>query len=152
MPNKKVTLTAEGKKQLENKIAKTQLKIIQLTQSVDRVIQLFGVHDELYLERLQFKKHAEYKLSELKALLNNSEVLNKKKHTNEVEIGCEVVLKAADQKRTYQIVETYEANPMRGKVSNVSPLGKSLLGRKLGEVVKMVSPQGMVSYEIAAIS
>jgi len=152
MTNKKVSLTVEGKKALEDKIAKTQLKIMQLTQSVDRVIRLFGIHDDQYIERVQLKKLAEYELSELEELLHNTKVLTKRASTSAIEIGCKVVLKAEDQDKTYQIVETFEANPIVGKVSNISPLGKSLIGRKLGEVVKILSPQGMVSYEIAAIS
>jgi transcription elongation factor GreA len=152
MPNQKVVLTAEGKKNLENKIAKTELKIMQLNMSIERVIQLFGLNDEQYLERLQMKKIAEYELSELQDLLSNSELISKQSANSSIEIGCEVVLKSEEQSRTYQIVETYEANPMDGKVSNISPLGKSLLGRRLGEMVKMVSPNGMVSYKIDAIN
>lgn len=154
MKSQTIVLTAEGKATLEERIAKAQLKIMQLSESVDRAIQLFGLQDDEYLERVTIKQEAERELKSLKDLLSRAEIMKDGQVYEKIELGSRVKLLAEETNKQleYRIVETYEANPLEAKVSDMSPLGKSLLGKKLGERVSLISPYGMVNYRIDGIS
>lgn len=69
-----------------------------------------------------------------------------------VGIGCHVVIKNESIEKSYQIVGGIEANPSQGRLSNVSPIGKALLGKKVGDSVTISTPKGMTTYTIAKIS
>lgn len=151
MEGQTIILTAEGKETLQQRIGKAELKIMQLTQSVERAIQLYGLHDEQYAERLELKLDAEAELSILKDMLSRAQIIEAPLDKGKVSIGSKVVLSGEEAVKEFQIVDSYEADPLKGKVSTVSPLGKSLLGRKLGEMVRLISPNGVVNYTISAI-
>ena len=68
-----------------------------------------------------------------------------------VEIGCTVTIKNNDKLQKYQIVGREEADPKLGKISNESPLGKLLIGRKVKESVNLKTPAGETTYEILSI-
>lgn len=67
------------------------------------------------------------------------------------EIGCKVTIKNDEELQKYQIVGKEEADPKMGKISNVSPLGKLLLGKRVGESVELLIPSGKVNYKIIEI-
>ncbi|MBI5830649.1 MAG: GreA/GreB family elongation factor, partial [Chloroflexi bacterium] len=69
-----------------------------------------------------------------------------------VHVGSKVkVQEDANKPELYSIVGAAEANPAKGLISNESPLGKSLLGRKVGDEVKVNAPAGMLSFRVIAI-
>lgn len=68
-----------------------------------------------------------------------------------VEIGCTVTLKIDNKLETYSIVGKEEADPKLGKISNVSPLGKSLLGKRIGDNIELLTPSGKANYTILKI-
>ena len=76
-----------------------------------------------------------------------------KKHVKVIQVGHTVVLrnKANSQKEQYIIVGSTEADPPKGKISNESPVGKSILGKGIGEKVTLAVPEGRASYEILKI-
>lgn len=68
-----------------------------------------------------------------------------------VEIGCKVTIKNIDKLQKYHIVGREEADPKIGKISNESPLGKLLLGKRVGESIELKTPSGKINYEIIKI-
>lgn len=68
-----------------------------------------------------------------------------------VEIGCKVTIKNDDELLKYQIVGKEEADPKLGKISNESPLGRLLLGKKVGENIELKTPSRKTRYEIIKI-
>jgi len=74
-----------------------------------------------------------------------------KPSSDTVEIGSKVTVISSDGQETYTIIGSAEANPSRGKISNESPVGQALLGRKIGEVISLRVPAGTVKITIAAI-
>lgn len=146
-----VQLTAQGKKDIIKRIQKLETKVKELTLSVENAIAKFGMHDEAYHERLELKQMTEAELVELQHLLENSVVLESHANHSTIEIGCTVQLKNGRSKTKYQLVESYEANPIEGKISVQSPLGRSLVGKSLGEIIQINSPAGLSKFEIAAI-
>lgn len=68
-----------------------------------------------------------------------------------VEIGCKVTIKNNEELQKYYIVGKEETDPKQSKISNESPLGKLLLGKKVGENVKLKTPSGEINYKILKI-
>lgn len=69
-----------------------------------------------------------------------------------VGIGSEVIVSNNNVKTTYKIVGDYEANPFEKKISQHSPLGRALIGRKEGDVVDFESPKGITSYTVESVT
>jgi transcription elongation factor GreA len=70
----------------------------------------------------------------------------------QVDIGCEVTVHASGQEHTFTIVGEFEADPIKKKISHDSPLGKALMGKKVGETVEFEAPVGKVTYEVKQIN
>lgn len=68
-----------------------------------------------------------------------------------VEIGCKVTIRNGEELQKYQIVGREEADPKMGKISNESPLGKLLLGKRAGESIELTTPSGKINYKIIKI-
>ena len=92
------------------------------------------------------------RIDELKNIIDHHEIIKNpaKDKQNVVGIGAKVKIDINGQKDEFMIVGTLEANPMAGKISNESPVGKALLGRKIGEEISISSP-AKVSYKIKGI-
>ena len=81
----------------------------------------------------------------------NVEIIAKPKGDSKVQIGSTVTLKNGVTK-TFQVVGTVEADPLNGKISDESPIGMALLGKKLGENVEIVTTVETATYKISQIS
>lgn len=68
-----------------------------------------------------------------------------------IDVGCKVTLHVNGKKDMYTIVGEWEANPSEKKISHSSPLGKALLGKKVGEKVEVEAPIGKIIYKIISI-
>jgi len=92
-----------------------------------------------YQSALEEQKRLEMRIFELEQLLKNAKVAKNKKSEGVVDIGSEVILIDLKTKKTvrFEIVGFGEANPLEGKISTESPLGKALLGKKKNDVVEI---------------
>ena len=88
---------------------------------------------------------------EIKAILDEAEVISSQSGKHNVTIGSTIVVKVDGQEKTYTIVGGQEADPTIGKISNESPLGSAFLGKKEGDKVKARLPKGEVEYKIVEI-
>ncbi len=86
----------------------------------------------------------------LKRVIENSQVI-KPTITSRVDIGCSVVVASNDVETTYKIVGDHEADPTRHMVSYRSPIGQALMGRKVGDKVKVVVPSGKLHLKVEKI-
>lgn len=93
------------------------------------------------------------KIAELKDLIENAEIITKSDRTDEVGLGNAVTVRDLDfgDEATYIIVGSQEADPASGKISDDSPVGKGLMGHKVGDVVEIHVPAGVVKFEILRI-
>lgn len=93
----------------------------------------------------------EDKILQLENMLRNAEIINTEKNDGEfIRVGCRIHLKNIidGSEIEYIIVGPAEADPFSGKISNVSPLGQALLGRKKGDSLEFSVPDGISRYEI----
>jgi transcription elongation factor GreA len=94
----------------------------------------------------------EGRIASLEALIKNAVLIDENHSTTHVQIGSTVELKSADGVEKYTIVGSAEAAPGNGRISNESPVGRALLGRKKGDKVKVTVPAGDFTYTIVGIS
>ncbi|MCX6050189.1 MAG: transcription elongation factor GreA [Chloroflexi bacterium] len=96
----------------------------------------------------------EGKIRELENILKHAQLIKEDAApANVVAIGRTVIIQEEDMdtKETYTIVGSREADPMNGRVSNESPMGKALLGKKAGQKVKVESPGGQITFKIIKV-
>jgi transcription elongation factor GreA len=90
------------------------------------------------------------RIAEIDNIINNVEII-KKTSSSKVTLGSVVTLKGASSKQ-FQVVGTVEADPLNGKISDESPIGQALLGRKVGDEVEIKTPAETTKYTISAIA
>lgn len=93
------------------------------------------------------------KIAEIKNLIENAVILDNAHSGQVVSMGCKVTVRERSEEdtETYQIVGSQEANPMQGRISDESPLGRSLMGHSQGDEVTYEAPMGVLHYEIISI-
>ncbi|PKB78516.1 MAG: transcription elongation factor GreA [SAR202 cluster bacterium Io17-Chloro-G9] len=95
----------------------------------------------------------EGRILSLDNLINNAVIIDDNRGAGDiVEVGSSVTVKGQDGKNyQYTITGSAEADPSQGKISNVSPIGKALLGKKISEITEVNIPSGKIKLEILAI-
>ena len=107
-----------------------------------------------YLEVKEEQAFLEGRIEELEDVIRNAKIAVKttKSVLDAVEIGCAIAVLADKQKHNYILVGKEQADPLAGKISSESPLGKAMLGRKVGESFDIFTPSGNKKYKIIEIT
>ena len=153
---KEVILTAEGYKKLQQEIEfLSNDKRREVAERI-RIAREFGdiAENAEYDDAKNEQAHLEARIALLEERLRAARVVTKKEiKSGEVSIGTKVRLRDMDAKQTieYHIVGSAEADPAENKLSNESPVGKAIMGRKKGEVVEVAAPRGALKYKILDI-
>ncbi|HSW85109.1 MAG TPA: transcription elongation factor GreA [Candidatus Saccharimonadales bacterium] len=107
-----------------------------------------------YQSALAEKDRNETRTAEIENILQNVEIIKKPRGDNKVQLGSNVKLKGQQggQTKEFQVVGTVEADPLSGKISDESPIGKALIGHKVGESVEISAPTDSSTYKIVSIS
>ncbi|HPB17824.1 MAG TPA: transcription elongation factor GreA [Clostridia bacterium] len=156
MADKKVLMTYEGIKELEEELAtlkgKTRMEVSDRLKSAISFgdITENSEYDEAKNEQAQVEARIMY----LENLLMNVEVIDSDNiDTTNVTVGCRVKILDFEynEEEIYQVVGPTEANPFNMRISYESPIGKAILGRKVGETVEFDSPSGPVKVKILEI-
>lgn len=104
-----------------------------------------------YSEAREEQARVESRIFELEEMLKQVSVIEKSSSVNEVHVGSTVTIKKDGKTLSYNIVGSNETIPEEGRISNESPLGKALLGHKVGDEVSFETPGGKASYIITKI-
>jgi len=153
---KDVILTAEGYKKLQQEIEYLSNDKRREVAERIRIAREFGdiAENAEYDDAKNEQAHLEARIALLEERLRAARVVTKKEiKSGEVSIGTKVRLRDMDAKQTieYHIVGSAEADPAENKLSNESPVGKAIMGRKKGEVVEVAAPRGSLKYKILDI-
>ena len=156
MEQQEVILTQEGYNKLEEEL--NYLKTEKRTEIAERIKVARGFGDlsenSEYDEAKSAQAENEEKIIELETKIRNAKVIDAKEiDTKTVQIGNTVRLLDVEfnDEIEYTIVGSTEVNLEEKKISNESPIGKALLGRKKGETVDVNAPDGVVQFKILAI-
>lgn len=104
-----------------------------------------------YSSARQEQERVEGRIAEIEHILLNVDIIKKPRGDSKVQLGSMVTLKNHDTKK-FQVVGTVEADPLNGKISDESPIGQALIGKKLGDDVEIVTPAETTTYKITDIS
>ena len=88
---------------------------------------------------------------ELEYLIKNATLIEETASTGVVGVGSKIKIRDNSTVREYKIVGSQEADPLAGLISHESPIGKAFLGKKIGAVVEINVPKGVIKYEIIEI-
>jgi transcription elongation factor GreA len=139
----------ELKKELE--FLKTQ-KRMEVAEQLKRAKEYGDLSENSeYAEAREELNLVESRIFELEELLRKAVIIKKTEGSDKIEIGSKVTVKKDGQIFSYLIVGSNESKPEEGKISNESPIGRSLLGRKVGDSVVVTTPAGQVTYQITKI-
>lgn len=133
MIKKTISLTSEGKKELERELDEL-IKNRPVVAEKIATARAFGdlSENEEYSSARNEQKMAESRILEIQDILKNAKIIRGGKK-DKVDLGATVSLEMGGRKVEYTLVGPTEANPLEGKISNESPIGKALLGKKAGE-------------------
>ena len=154
---KDVILTAEGFKKLTQEIEFLSTEKRREVADRIRVALEFGdiAENAEYDDAKNEQALLEHRIATLEERLRNARVIEKKDVAKDVvSVGSLVRLRDLDAKQTveYRIVGSAEANPAENKLSNESPVGKAIIGKKKGETVDVATPRGSLKYKIIDIA
>ncbi len=106
-----------------------------------------------YSSARQEQELVESRIAEIENILQNVEIIKKPKGDSKVQLGSSVTLKdSKSRSKNFQVVGTIESDPLNGKISDESPIGKALLGKSVGDEVEIKTPNETSIYKITNIS
>ncbi len=157
MSEQEVILTREGLKQLEDELE--NLRSVKRAEVKERLKEAIALGDlsenSEYDDAKNEQAFMEGRILELEKMIRNAKVIDEDAHQEgTVTVGSLVRVKDIefDEINEYRLVGTVEADPMNNRISNESPVGRALLGRKKGEIVDVEVPAGIIKYEILEVS
>ena len=156
MQEKKNILTYEGLRKYEDELH--DLKVVK-RQEVAQKIKEAREQGDLsenaeYDAAKDEQRDIEARIEELEKILKNAEVVVEDDvDLDTINIGCTVDVydKEFEEEIVFQLVGSTEANSLKGKISNESPVGKALLGKQVGDIVKVETPGGEFEYKVLSI-
>ncbi|MCM1992037.1 transcription elongation factor GreA [Oceanirhabdus seepicola] len=155
--HKKYYMTPEGVKKLEDEVEyyKT-VKRKEVTEKIKIALSFGDLSENAeYDEAKNDQAFVEGKIAQLEAMLRNAVIIDESQIDNEtVNMGCKVKVKDYDfdEEVIFKIVGSTEADPMEYKISNESPVGEALMGKRVGETIEVPIPDGISKYEILEIT
>ena len=153
---KKNILTYEGLKKLEDELQ--DLKVVkrrEIAQKIKEAREQGDLSENAeYDAAKDEQRDIEARIEEVEAILKNAEVVVEEEvDLDKINIGCKVKILDIEynEELEYKIVGSTEANSLKGKISNESPLGHALLGASVGDEVVVEAPAGEISYKVLSI-
>lgn len=146
-------LSKEGLEKLKNELydLKTK-KRKEIASRLEHAKTLGDLSENAeYQEAKEEQSLVETQIAEHEETIRNAVVIAKASSTDVVSVGSTVRVSSSQGEETYTIVGSEEASPAEGKISNESPLGRSFLGRRVGDRVEVKTPGGVISYQILEI-
>ena len=154
--NKKNILTYEGLKKLEDELQ--DLKVVKRKEVADKIKEAREQGDlsenAEYDAAKDEQRDIEARIEEIEKILKNAEVVVEEDvNLDQISIGCSIRILDLefDEELEYKIVGSTEANSLKGKISNESPVGKALMGKKVGDTVVVETQSGEISYKVLEI-
>ena len=152
----KKKITYEGLQKLEDELQ--DLKVNRRKEVAEKIKEARELGDlsenAEYDAAKDEQRDIEARIEEIEKILKNVEVVDEDEvDISHVSIGCKVVLMDLeyDEELTFKVVGSTEANSLKGKISDESPVGRAINGKKVGDIVEVETQEGMIKYKILEI-
>jgi len=152
--NDKIPITKNGLEELKKEYK--QLVEVKRPEVVERLASSRKIGDMAeeneYTQAKQELAFIDGRISELEEVVNKAVLIDEGHgHCQEIKLGCRVTVKNGRNEHIFHLVGEWEANPAEARISHQSPLGQSLLGKKIGNKVAVEAPAGKIVYKIIKI-
>lgn len=151
MIKKAYQITAEGKNDLEKELEELKGRRGEIAEKIAAARDFGDLSENAEYDAAREEQGlVETRIAEIEDILLQAEIITSKK-SSKVGLGSVVTLKSDEKEVVYQLVGPVEANPLEGKISNESPIGTSLVGKKVGEEVLITTPKGETRYQVIEV-
>jgi transcription elongation factor GreA len=152
--NKLFHLTKQGVDELQAELNELTSLRSEIAERIKTAREFGDLSENMeYSAARQDQERNESRITEIEHILSNVQVITAPKSDGEVVLGSTIKLKSEDGRaKQFQVVGTVEADPLNGKISDESPIGKALMGQKEGDTVEIKTPAETVVYKIVDIS
>lgn len=151
--NKQFYLTKEGVVELETELSELVSQRGPIAERIKTAREFGDLSENAeYSSARQEQERVESRIAEIENILQNVEIIKKPKGDSKVQLGSTVKLSGGGKTKQFQVVGTVEADPLSGKISDESPIGKALLGKKEGDSVEIKTPAETTIYKIDDIA
>lgn len=148
---KEFQLTKDGVAELQAELAELKEKLVEVIEAIKTARDQGDLSENAeYHAAKEEQERVDGRISEIEHILANTEVISHGAK-GKISIGNTVTLKSGKKDVTYHIVDSVEADPLESKISDESPIGRALLGKKLGDSVEITLPAGKTTYEVKEI-
>lgn len=145
-------ITDEGKAELEAELAELKGRRGAIADKIAEARDYGDLSENAEYDAAREEQGlVESRIAEIEDILLNAELIKGGK-SSKVSLGNKVELKTDKKTVTYSVVGPVEADPLEGKISNESPIGSQLMGKKVGEKISIQTPKGEIGYEIVSIN
>lgn len=152
MIKKQYQITLEGKKELELELEQLKARRGDIADKIAEARDYGDLSENAEYDAAREEQGlVESRISEIEDILQNADIIKASK-SSVIGLGSKVELKNDAKTISYHIVGPVEANPLEGKISNESPIGVALMGKKEGDKVTVTTPKGEITYSITALS
>jgi len=154
MEEKEVFLTQEGLQKIKEELEHLHLHRRNEVAEKIRLAKETGstVNNAEYDDAKNEQAFVEGRILTLETMMKNAKIIEEDTHSDKVKLGSHVTVKNQDgEKEEYTIVGSVEASPQNSKVSNESPIGKALIGKKVGQVAQVRAPAGTIKLTVTKI-
>jgi transcription elongation factor GreA len=149
---KQFQLTKHGKRELEEELEQLIAGRVDVAERIAEARSFGDLSENAeYSAAREQQSRTESRIAEIEEILAGAEIIETDKTDNMVGLGDTVTLKSGKISAEYVLVGAVEADPANGKISNESPLGAQLIGKKIGERAVIDTPKGKKTYEIVEI-
>lgn len=150
---KQFYLTKEGVDELTLELAELKKQRGPIAERIKTAREFGDLSENAeYSSARQEQERAEARIADIENILLNVEIIKKPKADSKAQLGSVVKLKSDGKSKEFQIVGTVEADPLNGKVSDESPIGRALLGKKEGDDVEIKTPAETTIYKIVSVA
>lgn len=149
--NKKYQITDSGRKELEKELEELKSRRGEIAEKIAEARSFGDLSENAEYDAAREEQGLlETRVIEIEDILQHASII-KAADATVVGLGSAVELKNSDRTVTYTVVGPVEADPMEGKISDESPIGQALMGKKVGDEVTISTPKGEIVYTISSL-
>lgn len=149
--NKNYSITASGKKELEKELESLKNRRGEIADKIAEARDFGDLSENAeYDAAREDQGVTETRIAEIEDILQHATII-KVGGKSKVQLGSVVELKLGNKTPVYTLVGPVEANPLEGKISNESPIGIALMGKRIGDEVEIKTPKSTLVYEIISL-
>jgi transcription elongation factor greA len=149
--NKKYQITDSGRKELERELEELKSRRGEIAEKIAEARSFGDLSENAEYDAAREEQGLlETRVIEIEDILQHASII-KAADATVVGLGSAVELKNSDRTVTYTVVGPVETDPMEGKISDESPIGQALMGKKVGDEVTISTPKGEIVYTISSL-